>query len=454
MINRRTLLALIGGVAAVPSITGATGGDTNVTDNQYFRGFDRPSDEIGERPSDIEDVFGGIDDVWVAGRTRRDIDGSERCLRLQKSGGGKDGVVWTDVPAMQNVELFSVWRSDEDASASNRLKLLGRASDSDGTGVLGGHAQNDRGRITEYAPGFSERDADGSTYSEGTEIAQRVRISGGEARVRVWEWGDREPRSWTVGPVSVDHVTDGLVGLFTWGSDDADTNIFVWDIGVAAPWNEERWAPPRDPNLDFMSFDENLTFPVDSTNRDIWYPDGWNEDRDGGDRVHRGVDIYENWPNAVKGARVYAAAQGTIRDWMAGHPDSSGGTPITPGSGGGYQIHIDSPDGHYRYGYLHLGDDEEDAHESAFAPHPTENRTLGPGDTVDEGQHIGYLGDSGVTGSGPHLHFEIRDRSGQLSDDQDADFSETGNVDGPRYDPYPPLRFAQNRDDIPTDPDA
>jgi hypothetical protein len=325
----------------------------------------------------------------------------------------------------------------------------------------------------------------GDAIDSGTEIAQRLRVVDDQAWLRVWEWGAREPRGWTLGPVDVDVTLEGGVGLFVPGADGEETDIVVWEIGVAVPNHPGEWRPgetppatpprasartfwavQRDPELDFMSFPEEITHPLAANKRDIWYPDGWAEHRDGGARVHRGIDMYEEWGDdgtvqdlprdeddegyPVAGAKVYAAQEGVIRDWMPGHPDSH--VDMTPGSGGGYQIHVDSHDDKYMYGYLHLGIDERGAHEQAYAPHPEEDRTLGPGDAVERGQHIGWLGESGVSGSGPHLHFEIRDNAGLLSDDQPSDFDAVGLAGGPRYDPYPALRDAEHRNDFPPRP--
>ncbi len=403
--------------------------------------------------------------VEVGERTRRRITGPEGCLHLRKDGEGTDGVLWTDVPATEDCELFCVWQTEDRSATANRLDLLARASEEEGVGVVGGSSESALARIAQFDPDHAELDRnDDDTITVNTTIAQRLRVVDDEAWVRVWPWGDREPRGWAVGPVSVDVALAGGVGLFTRGSSEAATDLAVWVIGADLTTESESWAPQRDPNLDFASFPEEITFPLAADRRDIWYPDGWDEDRDGGDRVHRGVDIYEEWGDdgtvqslprdeeeegyPVAGAKVYAVRGGTIRDWMQGHPDSHS---ITPGSGGGYTIHVDSHDDAYMYGYLHLGPDEPDRHEDAFAPHPDEDRTLGPGDTVERGQHIGWLGNSGVTGSGPHLHFEIRDNDGSLSDDQPSDFDEVGAAAGPRYDPYPVLRDAERREDYPSD---
>lgn len=484
--ERRHFLKAIGSSAVAASVYGTSAGTAAAAETQTrrFRAFD--DDAIGSTPADVEAAYpdeGRTLTATVTERTRLEVIGSERCLRLRKDGAGKDGVRWTGVPGVEDCELFCVWRSESGAALTNRLGLLARAADT--AGVVGGSSDAAKALLSQYAPARTELESGGEPIEPGTEIAQRLRVVGDEAWLRVWAWGAREPRGWTLGPVSVDVALEGGVGLLAPGADGENTDVVVWELGAAVPngpgtWRpgdsppatppraaaRTVWAPQRDPKLDYMSFPEEITHPVAANKRDIWYPDGWAEHRDGGERVHRGVDIYEGWGDdgtvqalprdpdeegyPVAGARVYAVRGGVIRDWMPGHPDSS--ATMTPGSGGGYQIHVDSHDGNYMYGYLHLGEDERDAYETAYAPHPVEDRTLGPGDVVERGQHIGWLGESGVTGSGPHLHFEIRDNAGLLSDDQPSDFDRVGFTAGPRYDPYPALRDAERRNDFPARP--
>ena len=485
--ERRTFLKAIGITAVGAGVYGSAGTATvsaGETEYHYFTGFSEES--VGTTPSDIEEAYpdsGQGLSLTVDEQTRREIDGAEQCLRLQKDGSGKDGVRWSAVPDTEDCEVFCVWRNEADSSLSNRLSLLARASDGDG--VLGGSTDADKAVLAQYDPDESELESDGDAIETGSEIAQRLRVVDDEAWLRVWAWGAREPRGWTVGPVDIDVALEGGIGLLAPGADGEETDIVVWELGVAVPNGPGEWrpgdtppatpprasartlsAPQQDGNLDFMSFPEEITHPLAANKRDIWYPDGWNEHRDGGARVHRAVDMYEDWGDdgtvqepvrdedeegyPVTGAKVYACQDGVIRDWMPGHPDSHVG--MTPGSGGGYQIHVDSHDGNYMFGYLHLGVDEEGKHDLAYAPHPEEDRTIGPGDEVERGQHIGWLGDSGVTGSGPHLHLEIRDNAGLLSDDQPSDFDSVGFAGGPRYDPYPVLQDAERRNDFPSEP--
>jgi murein DD-endopeptidase MepM/ murein hydrolase activator NlpD len=285
-------------------------------------------------------------------------------------------------------------------------------------------------------------------------VAQRVRVQGDQLKLRVWQWGTREPRNWTV-ETTVDVFGPGQLGIMSWGTTAMNTDLIFWGVGACAPFTGavNDFAPQYNQAWDWQNFPYELTFPFaqeDAPN--LWYPDGWAENRDSGTRAHRAVDIYEVGPDGafIKGAKIHATHDGVIEDAMGGHPLSSGGTSITPGSGGGYSIHLRHPSGVFKTVYLHMGNDVVGDHVNAFAPHPTEPRTLQPGDTVVAGQHIGYLGDSGSTSSGPHLHVEIRDLVGILSDPQPSNMSDLGNFLGPRWDPFPALKDAEARGDYPT----
>lgn len=97
---------------------------------------------------------------------------------------------------------------------------------------------------------------------------------------------------------------------------------------------------------------------------------------------HPGIDI-----SSGKGSKVYAAASGTV---SAADFDQSGE---------GYYIEIDHQDGSQTK-YSHLA----------------ENFEVSVGDSVEQGQVIGYEGDSGNS-TGEHLHFEIIE-DGQAVDPQ------------------------------------
>lgn len=111
-------------------------------------------------------------------------------------------------------------------------------------------------------------------------------------------------------------------------------------------------------------------------------------DRDGGSRRHKGVDIA-----APKMTPVLAVAGGTvswIRDELAGDCCAVG---------------IQHDDGWYSY-YIHLNNDTlgtDDGLGFGLAPGMVD------GATVEAGQVIGWVGDSGnAEETVPHLHFELR----------------------------------------------
>ncbi len=190
----------------------------------------------------------------------------------------------------------------------------------------------------------------------------------------------------------------------------------------------------------------DLTFPVEEGHGN--YRQGWHDCRDGCARAHRAVDIY-----ATPGTPVYAAAGGVI----AWRRTSSGGG-WSPTSGSGYALYIDEPEGKFRHFYGHFGPDKPGREDEAFAVNPETGRIWQVGDTVQRGQHLGYLGTSGATASGPHVHFELRSlRDGIPVDDPGDDAMDDRNYGDPdatpgsfaylRYDPFYSLRAAEARRD-------
>lgn len=106
----------------------------------------------------------------------------------------------------------------------------------------------------------------------------------------------------------------------------------------------------------------------------------WTESSDGSVRSHEGIDIM-----APKGTPVYSVSSGTINR-------------IGWNTYGGWRINITDESGQYRMYYAHL---------SAYTP------GLRIGDTIQAGQLIGFVGDTGYGGAGtvgmfaPHLHFGL-----------------------------------------------
>ncbi|MEG3090764.1 M23 family metallopeptidase [Sphingomonas sp. PB1R3] len=110
-------------------------------------------------------------------------------------------------------------------------------------------------------------------------------------------------------------------------------------------------------------------FPVARLNHD------WGDARDGGARRHMGLDIM-----APSGTPVVAAFGGTVEK-------------LFESGRGGHTLYIRSPDRRWTLYYAHL---------RGYAP------GLAEGQRVDQGQVVGFVGDSGNAGAGnTHLHFAV-----------------------------------------------
>ncbi len=113
------------------------------------------------------------------------------------------------------------------------------------------------------------------------------------------------------------------------------------------------------------------------------------DDRDGGERLHQGVDLF-----APKLTPVVAIADGTV---------------IWTGRERCCNVGIRHADGWTSY-YIHLNNDRygsDDGRGTGIRP------GLQVGDRVEAGQVIGWVGDSGNAEDTPsHLHFELRDPDG------------------------------------------
>jgi len=124
---------------------------------------------------------------------------------------------------------------------------------------------------------------------------------------------------------------------------------------------------------------------------------GPGDDRDGGARQHRGLDI-----TATIGEPVRAVADGVVIFAGANIPGSPKKGPIPPekigrythrnlGVGGIYLCIEHDSERHVRTCYMHLN-----------------SYIVAETDHVSAGQTIGYVGRTGVKLSPPHLHFEVR----------------------------------------------
>ena len=123
--------------------------------------------------------------------------------------------------------------------------------------------------------------------------------------------------------------------------------------------------------------DAGMFFPMDPFPRCLVFNNFGGTSKTFGTGGHQGVDI-----GAELGQEVYAVADGVLyRQW----------TDLGAGPGLGWGLHGDDDT---KYRYFHL---------SAFAD------GLTVGSRVEQGQVIGYVGDTGnATPGGWHLHFEVR----------------------------------------------
>jgi len=137
-----------------------------------------------------------------------------------------------------------------------------------------------------------------------------------------------------------------------------------------------------------------ITFPIVGP---VGYYAGFGACRDGCRREHHGIDLMTyGW----KGLPVVAAHDGVV-------------TKINPDVGnGGCAVRIDGDDG-WQTRYLHMNNDDPatDNARGGFAHCIVPG--LAVGERVEEGQLIGWVGDSGnAEGTAPHVHFEIRTPTG------------------------------------------
>ncbi len=137
------------------------------------------------------------------------------------------------------------------------------------------------------------------------------------------------------------------------------------------------------------------------------FVDSWGMARSEG-RSHQGTDLM-----GTKLAPVVAVLDGVI-DTMLRTPRA------------GYHIVIDHGDG-VRSWYMHLNNDTPGTDDHRGGPENAFAEGLAVGDTVEAGQIIGYVGDSGnAEWGGAHTHFELH-------------------IGGQAVNPYPYLRDAWDR---------
>jgi murein DD-endopeptidase MepM/ murein hydrolase activator NlpD len=117
-----------------------------------------------------------------------------------------------------------------------------------------------------------------------------------------------------------------------------------------------------------------ISVPVAGVSRSALL-DTWGQSRSGGSRAHQAIDI-----PAPAGTPVVAAASGVVEK-------------LFNSDAGGITLYVRSPDRRTSYYYAHL---------QRYAPGVRE------GMRVEQGQPIGFVGDTGNSGAGNHhLHFGV-----------------------------------------------
>ena len=165
----------------------------------------------------------------------------------------------------------------------------------------------------------------------------------------------------------------------------------------------------------------DLTFPSvpSKTTMGDWYDAA----RSGG-RVHMATDIM-----GAKLLPIHAAMGGVV-------------TRISTTAAGtaGYSVTIKGDDGR-TYSYLHLNNDSPATDDGQGTPAQAYAPGVELNGRVERGQHIAYMGDSGnAEATQAHLHFSISDAA--ITDPYGTHY----------LDPYPSLKAAIARGDVPTPP--
>jgi len=173
----------------------------------------------------------------------------------------------------------------------------------------------------------------------------------------------------------------------------------------------------------------DIAFPVSG---DVWYQRDYHSWRGGGTRRHQANDVFGD-----KLQPLHAAVDGTLcRMTGVGEPMPTWGYAVTLCADDGLQ-----------YRYLHLNNDSPGTDDGLGGPGWAYALGLEPGDRVERGQWIGYMGDSGnAETTDPHLHFEIYDE-----DLVDPALAEAPYKQG-RIDPFYSMEAARRRGDIPAEP--
>ena len=161
----------------------------------------------------------------------------------------------------------------------------------------------------------------------------------------------------------------------------------------------------------------DITFPTDPSR--VHYSDTYDAPRTG--HVHKATDIM-----GPKLLPIYAAAAGTVT------------RIVTVDDAYGYRLTITDAEGR-SYSYLHLNNDNPGTDDGQGRPDQAYAPGIALNASVERGQHIAYMGDSGnAEGTAPHLHFSITDPT--ITDPYGTHVRN----------PYASLRAAESEGDVPT----
>ncbi len=170
----------------------------------------------------------------------------------------------------------------------------------------------------------------------------------------------------------------------------------------------------------------DLTLPVAGA---ATFGDDYHANRGGGVRRHEATDLY-----APRFSTVHAVRDGRVC-FMSGFDG--------PMPSYGYYLTLCGDDGR-EYHYVHLNNDSPGTDDGRGGRRHAYAEGLRPGSLVRRGQTLGYVGDSGnAERTPPHLHFEIEDP--RLDDSRVSTPPYRGN----RRNPFPSLRAASDRGDLP-----
>ena len=137
-----------------------------------------------------------------------------------------------------------------------------------------------------------------------------------------------------------------------------------------------------------------MVFPVDGEHG---FVNGWHDPRDGGARLHEGIDIV-----AERHSLLVATVDGVIETVRHSNSGRAGNMVVLRGDDGN------------RFFYIHLNNDEPGTDNGVNLAEQAFAAGIAEGVRVSAGDPIGFVGDSGNAESTvPHLHFGLKTVAGE-----------------------------------------